>query len=89
MYALITVIGVLSSGSSVIPVGVTSQLVGKFKTLDDCKAAAIQPHAGAHDFGFQFLDHLGINWYLHLHGWEFNIDLTGNRSVTKSLVSPR
>jgi hypothetical protein len=40
MYALITVIGVLSSGSSVIPVGVTSQLVGKFKTLDDCKAAA-------------------------------------------------
>jgi hypothetical protein len=54
MYALIIVIGVLSSGSSVIPVGVTSHLVGKFKTLDDCKAAASQPYAGGTipDFNF-------------------------------------
>ena len=40
MYALIIVIGVLSSGGTVIPVGVTSQIVGKFKNLDECKAAA-------------------------------------------------
>ena len=43
MYALIIVIGMLStgaSGSAVIPVGVTSQIVGKFKNLDECKAAA-------------------------------------------------
>ena len=40
MYALIIVIEVLSQGASVIPVGVTSQIVGKFKTLDECKAAA-------------------------------------------------
>jgi hypothetical protein len=54
MYALIIVIGVLSSGSSVIPVGVTPQLIGKFKNLDECKAAASQPHAGGTipDFNF-------------------------------------
>ena len=43
MYALIIVIGMLSqgaAGSAVIPVGVTSQIVGKFKNLDECKAAA-------------------------------------------------
>ncbi|MGA7528242.1 MAG: hypothetical protein WBW11_13590 [Pseudolabrys sp.] len=63
MYALITVIGVLSSGSSVIPVGVTSQLVGKFKTLDDCKAAANQPHAGGTIPDFNFSTTWGVNWY--------------------------
>ena len=48
MYALIIVIGMLSqgAGSAVMPVGVTSQIVGKFKNLDECKAAAGQPHAG-------------------------------------------
>jgi hypothetical protein len=49
MYALIIVIGMLSqgaSGSAVLPVGVTSQIVGKFKNLDECKVAASQPHAG-------------------------------------------
>jgi hypothetical protein len=42
MYALIIVIGMLSqgAGSAVMPVGVTSQIVGKFKNLDECKAAA-------------------------------------------------
>jgi hypothetical protein len=41
MYALIIVIAVLSpAGGAVTPVGVTSQVVGKFKNLDQCKAAA-------------------------------------------------
>ena len=88
MYALITVIGVLSSGSSVIPVGVTSQLVGKFKTLDDCKTAAIQPHAGGTIPDFNFSTTWGVNWYCTYTGGK-STRLTGNRSVTKSLVSPR
>jgi hypothetical protein len=46
MYALIIVIAVLSpAGSAVTPVGVTSQTVGKFKNLDQCKAAASQQSA--------------------------------------------
>ena len=41
MYALIIVIAVLSpAGGAVTPVGVTSQVVGKFKNLDQCKATA-------------------------------------------------
>jgi len=47
MYALIIVIAVLSpAGSAVTPVGVTSQVVGKFKNLDQCKSAASQQSAG-------------------------------------------
>jgi hypothetical protein len=47
MYTLIIVIGMLSpSGGSVVPVGVTSQIVGKFKNLEQCKTAAGQPGAG-------------------------------------------
>ncbi len=47
MYSLIIVIGMLSPASgSVIPVGVTSQIVGKFKSLEQCKAAASRPGAG-------------------------------------------
>jgi hypothetical protein len=47
MYALILVIGMISpSGASLTPVGVTSQNIGTFKTLDDCKAAAAKPGAG-------------------------------------------
>jgi hypothetical protein len=46
MYSLIIVIGMLSPATSaVVPVGVTSQTVGKFKTLDQCKAAGSQPSA--------------------------------------------
>jgi hypothetical protein len=41
MYALIIIIGM-----SGVSGGVTSQIVGKFKSLDECKAAASQPHAG-------------------------------------------
>lgn len=43
MYALIIVIGMLSSG---VPVGVTSQIIGNFDNLDKCKAAAGQPQEG-------------------------------------------
>ena len=47
MYALIIVIAVLSPvGGAVTPVGVTSQVVGKFKNLDQCKTAASQQSAG-------------------------------------------
>ena len=44
MYALIIVIAILSPATgTVTPVGVTSQIVGKFKTLELCKAAAKEP----------------------------------------------
>jgi hypothetical protein len=47
MYALIIVIAVLSPPTSTVtPVGVTSQIVGKFKNLDQCKAAANEQTAG-------------------------------------------
>jgi hypothetical protein len=47
MYALIIVIGMLSPATgSVVPVGVTSQIVGKFKNVDQCKTAASQPITG-------------------------------------------
>jgi hypothetical protein len=47
MYTLIIVIGMLSPATgSVVPVGVTSQIVGKFENLDQCKEAASQPLAG-------------------------------------------
>lgn len=41
MYTLIIIIAVLSPATgAVTPVGVTSQMIGKFKDLDQCKAAA-------------------------------------------------
>jgi hypothetical protein len=43
MYALIIVIGMMSS---VQPVGVTSQIVGHFQNLEQCKAAANNPQNG-------------------------------------------
>lgn len=47
MYALIIVIAILSPATATVtPVGVTSQIVGKFKTLNQCKAAASQPLSG-------------------------------------------
>ena len=46
MYSLIIVIGMLSPATgALVPVGVTSQIVGKFENLDQCKAAADQPFA--------------------------------------------
>jgi hypothetical protein len=47
MYTLIIVIAVLSPATgAVTPVGATSQSVGKFKSLDQCKEAAGKPTAG-------------------------------------------
>ena len=45
MYALIIVIGMLSqgAGSAVMPVGVTSQVVGKFKNLGESTGIAHTP----------------------------------------------
>jgi hypothetical protein len=44
MYTLIIVIAILSPATgTVTPVGVTSQIVGKFKNVDQCKAAANEP----------------------------------------------
>ena len=44
MYTLIVVIGMLSPATgSVVPVGVTSHIVGSFKNLEECKAAADEP----------------------------------------------
>jgi rare lipoprotein A len=48
MYALILVIAILSPATgAVTPVGVTSQSIGTFVTLDQCKAAAMKPLVGA------------------------------------------
>ena len=45
MYALVIVIAVMSS---TIPVGVTSQTVGHYENVDQCKEAASKPiNAGA------------------------------------------
>ena len=70
MYALIIVIGMLSqgaAGSAVIPVGVTSQIVGKFKNLDECKAAAKSAPRGRPCFGSQSVNHLGSQLVLCIH----------------------
>ena len=62
MYALIIVIAVLSPATGPItPVGTTSQLVGKFKTLDQCKAAAGQKNAGGAISDLSLSR--GIYWY--------------------------
>ena len=84
MYALIIVIGMLSqgaSGSAVIPVGVTSQIVGKFKNLDECKAAASQPHAGGpiSDFSLQLL---GSQLVLYIHRRELT-QLTAHYAIKR------
>jgi len=62
MYALIIVIGMLSPATgSVVPVGVTSQAVGKFRTLDQCKAAGSQPGAGGTISDLSLTR--GVYWY--------------------------
>ena len=46
MYALIIIIVILSPATgAVIPVGISSQIVGKFDNLDQCKEAASKPDA--------------------------------------------
>ena len=62
MYALIIVIAVLSpAGSAVTPVGVTSQVVGKFRNLDQCKAAASHQSAGGAVLDVSLSR--GVYWY--------------------------
>ena len=47
MYALILVFAILSPATgTVVPVGVTSQTIAKFKTLDECQAAATKQGTG-------------------------------------------
>jgi hypothetical protein len=47
MYSLIILFAILSPATgAVTPVGVTSQTLAKFKTLDQCKAAANEQSAG-------------------------------------------
>ena len=73
MYALIIVIGVLSfdkPAGSAAPIGVTSQIVGKFKNLDECKAAASQPHATAPAEDISSITILGSRWYCVYAGAE-------------------
>lgn len=44
MYSLIIVIAMLSPATgTVTPVGITSQTVGQFSDLEQCKAAATKP----------------------------------------------
>jgi hypothetical protein len=62
MYALIIVISVLSpAGGAVTPVGVTSQVLGEFKNLDQCQTTANSQGAGGaiSDLGLS----RGIYWH--------------------------
>ncbi len=62
MYTLIVVIGMLSPATgSVVPVGVTSQSVGSFKNLEQCKAAAAEPSAGGTISDLSLTR--GVYWY--------------------------
>jgi hypothetical protein len=62
MYALIIVIAVLSPATGAItPVGVTSQMVGKFKKLDQCKEAASVQSAGGATSDLSLSR--GVYWY--------------------------
>lgn len=69
MYTLIIVIGMLSSGvgSSAAP-SVTSQIVGKFKSLDECKEAANKPHAGGPISELNLSIAWGVYWYCQYTG---------------------
>jgi hypothetical protein len=71
MYALIIVIAVLSpAGAAVTPVGVTSQVVGKFKNLDQCKSAASQQSAGGAISDLSLST--GVYWYCAYTGARLN-----------------
>ena len=62
MYALIIVIGMVSPATgAVTPVGVTSQMVGKFKSMEQCKAAAGEPVIGGTISDLNLSR--GIYWY--------------------------
>ena len=65
MYALIIVIGMLSPTTS-LAAGVTSQIVGKFEDLDQCRAAAEKPNVGGAISDLSFSR--GIYWYCQYAG---------------------
>jgi hypothetical protein len=60
MYALIVIIGMQSGGTSI---GVTSHIIGKFRSLEECKAAASQPHAGGTISDLGIPATWGVNWF--------------------------
>jgi len=51
-----------------MPIGVTSQIVGKFKNLDECQAAAKQPHAAGSVADITIVTTWGANWYCTYSG---------------------
>jgi len=57
-----------TSGAAGAPVGVMSQIVSKFKTLDECKAAATPPHAGGPVSDIAVATTWGVNWYFAYAG---------------------
>src|SRR5262249_3434390 len=62
MYSLIIVFAILSRATgAVVPVGVTSQILAKFKTLDQCKEAADKQGAGGATSDLSLSR--GIYWY--------------------------
>jgi hypothetical protein len=65
MYVLIIVIVMQATGlAGEGTVAVTSQLVGKFKSLDECKAVASQPHAWGRTVSDVIVSaNTGANWY--------------------------
>ena len=66
MYALIIVIAVL--GGTVTPVVVGSQVVGKFRNLDQCKADASEPSGGGAISDLSLAR--GVYWYCIYTGAE-------------------
>ena len=65
MYVLIIVIAMQTTGlGGGGTIAVTSQSVGKFKSLDECKAVAIQPHAWGGSVSDVLVSaNTGANWY--------------------------
>ncbi len=66
MYELILIIGLVTTGTPTGPtqtIGVTSQSIGKFKSLDECQAAAEKPKAGGPIPGFALSATWGGYWY--------------------------
>ena len=62
MYSLIIVFAILSPATgSVVPVGVTSQILAKFKTLDQCKSAANEQGASGATSDLSLSR--GVYWY--------------------------
>jgi hypothetical protein len=66
MYALIIAIAMQTSGlgGGGASVGITSQVIGKFRSLDECKAVAAQPYAAGGSISEAIVaTNSGLNWY--------------------------